>query len=455
MSLPDRRLTAVMDKFTDRIKQKQQLCIRRLACNRNEEVQFGRFINNERVAVTDLEASLYTQFRGCCPSSGHVLLLEDCSQMGFSLNRQISGLGKVDKGQIQGFYLHPVLCLDAATGACYGMPSVTFLKREFIQPKPDRKQVRAQRSKIAFEDKEGYRWYSAIEAALKNCPDTINKTMVADREADIYPVLCGLQGLEVDYVVRAHHNRPLQQGNKLFVQSAAFEQQYQFSIAVPATDRRSAHTAVLQVSYGEVELKNPQTKSREPLPLSHICRVVKVTEDSCSVVGKEAPIEWLLLTSHKVDTVEDALTVIEYYKQRWHIEQIFRVLKTKGLCFEASQVKDDTKLKKLMLLALMAAVKVLQLLRARQGHTDQPIGCAFDQPQQVLLGKLNKQLEGKTEKLKNPHQPTSLAFAAWVIARLSGWSGYQSQRPPGPIDFFIGLQRFDERYQGFLISFMT
>jgi hypothetical protein len=68
---------------------------------------------------------------------------------------------------------------------------------------------------------------------------------------------------------------------------------------------------------------------------------------------------------------------------------------------------------------------------------------------------MNRQLEGKTDKLKNPHSKECLAFAAWVIARLAGWSGYTSQRPPGPIDFLIGLQRFNERFQGFKIAKMN
>ncbi|GEO06452.1 hypothetical protein AAE02nite_41160 [Adhaeribacter aerolatus] len=183
--------------------------------------------------------------------------------------------------------------------------------------------------------------------------------------------------------------------------------------------------------------------------MAHPCWVVKVQEDACSVVKQEEPISWLLLTSHLVEKPQQALQIIAYYQQRWHIEQVFRTLKTKGLRLEGSQVHTEAALKKLLLLALIAAVKVVQLIRARDGTTTQTMADVFTPAEQQVLGQLNVTLQGKTDKLKNPFQPDSLAFAAWIIARLSGWSGYQRQRPPGPIDFLIGLQRFQERCQGY------
>ena len=105
-----------------------------------------------------------------------------------------------------------------------------------------------------------------------------------------------------------------------------------------------------------------------------------------------------------------------------------------------------------MIVALMGAVKVLQLLRARDGTTQQSLAATFEPDEQTFLTKLNSALEGNTQKQKNPHPNHSLALGAWIIAQLAGWSGYQSQRPPGPTDFFTGLQRFYDQYQGYLLS---
>jgi hypothetical protein len=375
--------------------------------------------------------------------------------MAFSLNRKVAGLGKVDKGQVQGFYLHPVLCLDAESGACYGVAALTFLHRHTDNEALTSKQIKAIRSRTAFEDKESYRWYSSIKEALNNCPCSVKKTVVADREADIYPLLTGLVDLGVDYVIRSRHNRPLQHSEKLYDVLEGFTEEHRFSMPVPATDKRSAHKAVLKVSFGKVELKESKGKSHRKLAPSHGCWVVKVEEDSCSVIGNQEPIKWILLTSHPVDSVEKALRIVGYYKQRWNIEQVFRILKRKGLCFEQSQLRGYEKLQKLMLLALMASVKVLQLIRARDGTTNQHMSEVFTEQEQQLLKKLNPTLEGNTEKQKNPYEENSLAFAAWVIARLSGWGGYQSQKPAGPNDFLTGLQLFEERLQGYKLAYIT
>ncbi|HYK54879.1 MAG TPA: IS4 family transposase, partial [Flavisolibacter sp.] len=264
------------------------------------------------------------------------------------------------------------------------MAAVTFVNRGF-KKKISRELAKDLRRKTAFEDKESYLWYSTIVDAVKNCPQMVRKTVVADRAADIYPVLTNLDELGVDYVVRSCHNRSLEQGNKLYEQVSTFSEQYRFSVLLPATDKRSAHTAVLKLRYGQVTLKRNEAKTNQPVPLTHTCWAVKVEEDSCSVVGKEAPVEWLLLTSHPVQSPEQAMQVIGFYKERWNIEQVFRVLKTKGLCFEQCQVKEYRKLQKLMMVALMAAVKVLQLVRARDGRSGQSASCAFSQTEMVVV----------------------------------------------------------------------
>ena len=90
--------------------------------------------------------------------------------------------------------------------------------------------------------------------------------------------------------------------------------------------------------------------------------------------------------------------------------------------------------------ATVAAVTVMQLVQARDGTTDQSLGDAFDPADQPVLEALSAKLEGKTARQKNPHPKASLAFAAWVIARLGGWTGYYGK--PGPRVMRRGLDDF-------------
>jgi len=90
--------------------------------------------------------------------------------------------------------------------------------------------------------------------------------------------------------------------------------------------------------------------------------------------------------------------------------------------------------------ATVAAVTVVQLVKARDGATDQMLTDAFDAEDQRLLEGVSAKLEGATLRQKNPHPKGSLAFAAWVIARLGGWTGYYGK--PGPKVMRQGLDDF-------------
>ena len=71
----------------------------------------------------------------------------------------------------------------------------------------------------------------------------------------------------------------------------------------------------------------------------------------------------------------------------------------------------------------------------------------------VPLDQINRTLEGRTEKLKNPHPSGSLAWFSWIVARLGGWSGYTSRgyKPAGPKTIAHGLMRLDGIIEGWAL----
>jgi hypothetical protein len=107
---------------------------------------------------------------------------------------------------------------------------------------------------------------------------------------------------------------------------------------------------------------------------------------------------------------------------------------------------------KMVAIAARAATLVIQLVQARDGPDTLPAGFAFSPEEIEVLETINKDVQGKTELQKNPHRKRTLAWAAWIIAKLGGWSGYATHTPPGPITFHNGLERFQAMVQGWRLK---
>ena len=90
--------------------------------------------------------------------------------------------------------------------------------------------------------------------------------------------------------------------------------------------------------------------------------------------------------------------------------------------------------------ASIAAVTVMQLVKGRDGADQRRLNDAFEPDDQRILEAIGDKLEGKTIRQKNPHPKGTLAFAAWVIARLGGWTAYYGK--PGPKVMHLGLEAF-------------
>ncbi len=150
-----------------------------------------------------------------------------------------------------------------------------------------------------------------------------------------------------------------------------------------------------------------------------------------------------------MDSAEAAAEVVRLYRQRWRIEEVFRVLKSDGLKLEDSQVEAADRLFKLAALGLGAAVRILQLTDARDGGP-RPATDVVDAALIEPIAVIGKTLEGKTERQKNRHAIGSLAWLAWIAARLGGWNCYY--KPPGPKTMANGWKQLAAMLEGFLLA---
>jgi hypothetical protein len=380
-------------------------------------MRIARFLHNPNVTVSEMLSTALA--RTCAHVAGrHVLAIQDTSAL------------RVDEKGV-GVSFHPVIAIDAHEATVLGLIDNFVLTRTGG--------ASASRKQRDFEDKDSRRWLSGAEsaAALKEAGAAC-VTVVEDREGDVYECFA-LKPAAVEKLVRAAQDRRLADGTLLFSKAEAWEEAGRMAVALPAAPGRKARQAELSLSFGQVEIMRPkERKASGALPQTVPVTLVIAREIDPPHGEKEAL--WFLLTTHHVNDVADARRIIGFYRLRWTIEQLFRTMKTKGFDIEALRQEPDGPLEKLVTAILIAAIKVMQLVAEREGKARRPLGDVFDPDDQPVLERVCQSLEGKTEKQKNPHPKGSLAYAAWVFARLGGWTGYYGK--PGPIVMLSGLTQF-------------
>jgi hypothetical protein len=245
-------------------------------------------------------------------------------------------------------------------------------------------------------------------------------------------------------LLRCRVNRQLQGKVKLYSFMEALPVMHTYELPLSGDKRKGTKTRVakMEAKWSKVTIVRPDNSDKKlPATVSLYC--VEAKEQ-----GKTGGITWRLFTTHPVNSPEEAMQIIEWYKHRWYIEQIHRLLKTDGFRIERSQLEQGWAIRKLTMLAMMAVLRILQLMLACEDESNQPTEEVFDEQQCQCLAMANLKLAGNSEKQKNPFDPKSLKWASWIIARLGGWKAYTSQRKPGPIVLQKGLAKFYSMFEG-------
>ena len=410
-------------------------CIRRLAGTRAREIQFTRFLRNGSVTASEMVA--HAAERTAARAAGRdVVVIQDTSELALGGRRaKANGYGPVGKGgALRGLLLHAVLAVDAGTGGVLGLVDARVWNRKGGK-------VTDRRSRKT-SNKESQRWLDGTMRAGEVLAGAAHLTGVSDRESDIYEHFARRPD-NVHLIVRACQNRKIEtddadQVNLLFSHVDGLPEQGRFGVRIPAAPGRKARTTELAVRFSRLVLRKPLHGAAADLPATIALTMVDVRETSTPQDGK--PIHWRLLTMHAVTNLDGARRIVELYRMRWTIEEFFHTLKTAGFDIEAADIGDPKIMIKFVTAVTVAAVTVMQLVKARDGTTDQVLADAFDPADQPILEALSVQLEGKTARQKNPHPKGSLAFAGWVIGRLGGWTGYYGK--PGPRVMRQGLDDF-------------
>lgn len=448
----DKRIHAVWSNLVERIEGKVSGVIRQLASDRAESEQFYRFLSNEKIDMGELiqmSCKINAQI-----SDRHLLVVSDSSSINLKNHvgriQNLDKIGVLEDNKTPGFMCHASVCIDAKSENVLGLCDTLLWNR------PKSEGPKAICYKLKAEDKESYKWTLGIDNSTKVLAAARMRTFVLDSDADNYDLFSTI-GNTVDnnFVIRAKHDRTVSyEGEKQTISQSLEKSPVlgTYTLKVPPLDhysftnskriKRKAREATIELRAIPIQMLPPKTTDHpggEPFEMY----VVEARELNYTGPEDEGPILWRLLTSHPVLSFEQAQEIVQYYCLRWVIEQLFRTIKKEGFNIEGTELETIEAIQRQTILVLRSAARVLQLVYARDKIDAQPIEEVFDEEEQETLELLNRKYEGKTEKLKNHYPRQKLSWASWIIARMGGWKGSLSERPPGPITMKRGLEKFD------------
>lgn len=292
---------------------------------------------------------------------------------------------------------------------------------------------RARRKQLPISQKESQKWLHSLDAVYTahDCCPTTRLVSVGDREADVYDVLAAPRPAGVDLLIRAAWDRCVQ-GAERYVWATVTAQPVgaHLQLKVPRRGPQAARDATLALRFCALTLRPPRHRQREGLPVVTLWAVqVQEVEPPADVT----PIEWLLLTTVAVDTVDDATQCVQWYSCRWGIEVWHRILKS-GCRIEARQLASGERLQRCLTLYSVIAWRIFYATMLARAVPDMPCSVLLDLDEWQALYCAIHQCPTP------PEEPPSLVQAVHWIAQLGGFVGRRRRDQPGTETLWRGFQ---------------
>ena len=392
-----------------------------------------RFFDHAQVSMAAVLQSHYAATATRVAQQTVVLAAQDTTSLNYNTHPATENLGPISstaEGAV-GLLVHDTMAFNLE-GTPLGLLDLQCWARD-----PAQFGKKHKRRQLPFEQKESVKWLRSLEAVARmqsQCPQT-QIVSVGDREADIYELFVWgtAEPGRPRLLVRAEHNRRVQdEHGYLWEQMAAQPVAGIQAVQVPRRTNRAARTAHLEVRFGAVELRAPQTRAKLP---NVKLRAVWARE-SDAPAGIE-PVEWMLLTTLAVETFEQACEKLEWYTRRWGIEVFHRTLKS-GCQIENRQLGSADRIEACLAIDLVVAWRIFHLTKLGREIPDVPCTVYFEEIEwQALVGFIR-------QDPIPPAQPPSLREAIRMVASLGGFLGRKGDGEPGTQTIWLGLQRLDD-----------
>ncbi|MCU0659640.1 MAG: IS4 family transposase [Polyangiaceae bacterium] len=384
-----------------------------------------RFFKNRRVSMEALLGPHHKRTLARMAEQPLCLVLHDTTEVAFPGVSEGVGLGPLRDSEDKGFLLHLSLAVCAdGLHLPLGVLAASTLVRPNHKGRGRNKHLSGgELSKK--KNKESERWPQQVALCRNAIGSCANVIHVADREGDAYPFLAEMLSSRDRFVVRLARDRHVFEDEwddeGLSISETWLDTVIKTTLDVPVAGRgkdkvtvrgrprQPEREATVSVGARRLELRRPRYYGAasglpERLEVNVVFAVELDPPEGCN------PLSWLLLTSEPVETAEQQLAVLGWYKARWLLEEFNKALKT-GCAYESRQLEGYHGLRNALGLFLPIAWQLLRLkVQARQ----EPQAPATDVLSQEQLDVLQQ-----TSRQGLPEQPT-VSEALGAIAKLGG-----------------------------------
>ena len=428
LRLGDKRLERRMKRVAEQLAARLRAPIYGAAGDWAAAKAAYRLFDTEKVQAEKILAPHRKQTLKRSVTEEMILVIQDSTYLNFSEGKKGDDLGPIgdSRSKAQGLILHHSLAVSVA-GLPLGIVTQKIWARGKYQP-----QTEDQRWAKPIEEKESIRWLEALRETHQLVPPTTRVITVCDREADMYEFFQEASALEAPMVVRVALNRRLQDGEEkyLFARMNKLAKVGQLQLSLPQPEQRD-RTVVCEVRVGPVTLAPPDRKGKSSLtPLPFYGIVVTEQQESAE---KTEPIEWKLLTNIPTTSFAEALVIIGYYRLRWQIEVLHRILKT-GCNVEGCLLETKDRIVRYLVLCSIIAWRIFWLTHIARAEPNTPALGVISQHELHVLHAVTK----PTTILK-PNLSTAKDVVL-AIARLGGFLNRKHDGQPGPTPIWRGWQ---------------
>ena len=323
-----------------------------------------------------------------------VLLAQDTTSLGYNTLLKTEGLGPIGNARNsgRGLLLHTLQAFRL-DGIPLGCAWAEVWARDAVSDT-------AKRNQQSIDQKESGRWvdaYQAASAAAQQMPRT-SIVVCGDRESDIIDLFdrSTVAPENLHFLVRAQHDRTLSSGDTLRVHLSAQPLGGTMEVKIPRSREHAARTATLELRWAPVQIVPPRVgcKNSWGAITIHALEAKEVHPP----VGVE-PIDWVLLSDWKIESLKSARRWVRWYGLRWGIECWHQVLKD-GCGVETRQMKSAQALTRSLVLDMIVAWRVLLLCRLGKSHPNLPASGLYTPEELAILEVFKK--KALTRKTLNP-----------------------------------------------------